>query len=145
MRRAAPAPDPAGAVPAREAQALHAHQGRLFVLASRRPEPSGGVAGATEAKLVSAGPSQAQLLQVARMLEAPAERIVVELDPASGRELGRHRLPTEAQQVKVVPGRWYWALIEESSAPNMGGGEVTTLALLPASWLEDGRFSECFR
>lgn len=100
---------------------------------------------ATDARPVDGSLGQAQLLQIARMAEAPAERLAIEIDLASGRVVGRHRLPTEVQQVKVVPGRWYWALIEESSGPNMGGGEATTLALLPASWLADGRSYECPR
>lgn len=126
-----------------EVQALHAHQDRLYVLASRPAEPSGGPELATDAEPLPDTMGRTRLLQIARALDPPAARLVMEIDPASGRVLGRRRLPTEAQQVKVVPGRWYWALIEESSGPNMGGDDVTTLALLPAT--ADGGFSDCSR
>lgn len=66
---------------------------------------------------------------------------LIRLDPITGAEQYRKRLPTEAANLSLVPGETFWALIEKApvrplpieSAPYM---RVTSMVVLPASWLE---------
>lgn len=122
-----------------DVSALYAWNGRLYLLASRREEPEGAADEPTEPKLLSDNRARARLLSMGRRLAAPKQRLLFEIDPKTGRVLGRFRLPTEAAQVKLLPGRSYWALIEESSAPNMDDEDETRLLLLPSSWLSSRR------
>lgn len=125
-----------------EVTSLYAWKERLYLLAWRRAEPPAGEAAGEPAppELRAGAGSAADLLALRRSYdETQVERFLVEIDPRSGRALGRYRLPAEAGSVKLLPGRTFWALIEESAAPNVGGGEKTHLTLLPSSWLQSPR------
>jgi hypothetical protein len=112
---------------------LHPWEDRLFILSiPKQHSPL-----ARPATLGSGGeePSRVSL----RMASAAQPRLwlLQEIDPASGELLGRYRLPTDAQRLRLVPGRARWAMIEETFSPNVDdeeGGEATYLKFLPASW-----------
>lgn len=118
-----------------EVSALYAWNGHLYLLASRREESEPSTDGTSEPELLGDNAARAHLLSMGRVLSAPKDRLLFEIDPKGGRIVGRYRLPTEADQVKLLPGRSYWALIEESSVPNMDDEDETRLLLLPSSWL----------
>ena len=95
--------------------ALHA-QGGLYLLARERPAGQGSTAW--------------WLLQ---------------LDAASGRELGRVRLPTEAAHLTVVPGA-SWAFIEKGPVEGIGPRyapymKTDSMLLVPGGWMAELRGS----
>lgn len=69
---------------------------------------------------------------------------IIRLNPHTGREIYRKRLPTTAAHLHVVPGEHSWALIEKapvvpttaSLAPYM---RVTSQVVIPAPWIEESQ------
>lgn len=122
--------------------ALYGWKGRLYLLAWRRAEPPAEErAEPPTMPELRAGPrSHAELMAIAEAhRETEKERWVVEIDPRSGRALRLYRLPGDSGSVKLLPGRSFWALIEESAVPNVDGQEETHLTLLPSSWFQSKR------
>lgn len=125
------------------AQSLHAAGGRLFLLAERlEPRAEEGEKPSAPA-LRSAGPADAAALLELSRAEVMRRRqwLVQEVDPKSGRLLGRYPLPTASMRLRLLPGPRHWALLEERLAPSLGeqgaepavnGGDGTRLLRLDA-------------
>ena len=66
---------------------------------------------------------------------------LIKLDPRTGVESGRVRLPTTAAHLSIVPGD-FWALIEKGPVAGIGPYKTPyrrtdSMVLVPADWLED--------
>ena len=122
---------------------LIAFEDRLYLLGWRRVASEDEAVTSSEPttpQLLQGAPSRAQLAKMMRAREeAPLQRLLVEIDPKTGRALQRFRLPVENGSVKLVPGKSFWAMIEESSSVNLSPEDKVHLTLLPSSWLQGTR------
>lgn len=127
-----------------EARALHAWNGRLYVLTGEIV-PEDGEEGASSSEPVplqtAAGARvQAELLQALPAAASGRRRwILHEIDPSSA-EQRRIELPTSAERLRLVPGRTFWTAVEETTVPNLGQERGTTFLFLPATEIVDGVF-----
>jgi hypothetical protein len=67
---------------------------------------------------------------------------LVQLDPASGAERARVRLPTAAAHLIVAPGRTAWAFIEKGPVEGFGQHqapymETRSMLVVPGGWISD--------
>ena len=124
------------------AESLYGWNGKLYVLTRRDIEKEDENAPKAPVLKNPNGQFSAELLEAMRA-GIPKERqwTLHEIDPR-GRILRKLRLPTTAERLRLVPGRGFWAGIEESSAPTLdqeSGG--TSFLFLPGSEIVAGQFS----
>jgi hypothetical protein len=133
----------AGSADGGEARALHAWNGRLYVLTGRIvPEEGEEDDEPTEPVLQSSAGArvQAELLQA--MPSAASRRrqwVLHEIDPSSSPRR-QVELPTSAERLRLVPGRTFWTAVEETTVPNLGQERGTSFLFLPATEIVDGVF-----
>ncbi len=130
----------------RRAHALQAWNGKLYVLTSR-PAPEPETARAAEEHATPATPAgdpraRMELLQALPVATDRRRRWTLEeIDPRGG--AGRRlALPSSAERIRLVPGRFFWTAIEETTSPNLGGEyERTAFLFLPSEEIVAGSFS----
>lgn len=123
-----------------EARSIYAWEGRLYVLATRSVEVE-VPEGLADAEIAD-GDRQAMLRQMRALVPTENTWDLIEIDARSGRLLARYVLPSTAPRLYLVPGRTSWALIEESSSPNVGEGDAPSLLLLPSEVLRSRRSAD---
>lgn len=122
-----------------------AWKGRLFLRGYRsiRTTEDGApkiVEEPTAPMIIQTYSSHAELLEMKKaQAEVSVQSLLVEVDPKTGETLGVFRLPATESTMKLVPGNHYWAMIEESSVPNINPNDKLQLTLLPSSWLDRRR------
>lgn len=120
--------------------ALHSFDDRLFVLVRRidRKEKPAGL----EAPEVVSGTDRNAMLSRGLLVTSTETRWALEeLDPRSGKVLGRLDLPSRSSRLKVIPGDATWAFIEESTIPNLDEGTGSDLLTVPARALTRSAFT----